>query len=87
LITLFLHGGKPVRHQRITHDFSRRYINSDIQLITSLDEMHDQPNGFALKELCERASCLFKDSDYECLSTILGAPLYNLGKSKAYNTA
>lgn len=43
-------GVKLIRRQRTTHGFSRRYTNKDIQLIAYLDELHDQPNGFALKK-------------------------------------
>jgi hypothetical protein len=84
LIAQYRQGGKLVRRHRATHGFSRRYTNDDIQLIAYLDELHDQPNGFALKKLCERAYCLFNDSAYERLATISVAHLYNLRKSKVY---
>jgi hypothetical protein len=84
LIAQYRNGGKLIRRQRTTHGFSRRYTNDDIQLIAHLDELHDQPNGKALKKLCERAYCLFKDPDYKRLSTISVGHLYNLRKSKVY---
>jgi hypothetical protein len=84
LIAQYRHGGRLVRRQRTTQGFSRRYTNADIQRIAFLDELHDQPNGFALKKLCERAYCLFNDSDYERLATISVGHLYNLRKSKVY---
>ena len=84
LIAQYRQGGQLVRRHRATHGFSRRYTNDDIQLIAYLDELHDQPNGFALKKLCERAYCLFNDSAYERLATISVAHLYNLRKSKVY---
>jgi len=84
LIAQYRNGGKLIRRQRTTHGFSRRYTNGDIQLIACLDELHDQPNGFALKKLCERAYCIFKDTDYERLATISVGHLYNLRKSKVY---
>ena len=84
LISQYRNGGKLIRRQRTTHGFNRRYTNDDIQRIAYLDELHDQPNGYALKKLCERAYCLFNDSAYERLATISVAHLYNLRKSKVY---
>jgi hypothetical protein len=84
LIAQYRQGGKLVRRQRTTHGFSRCHTNDDIQLIAFPDELHDRPNGFSLKTLCERAYCLFNDSDYERLVTISVAHLYNLRKSKVY---
>ena len=76
--------GRLVRRQRTSNGFARRYTNADIQLIATLDNLHDQPNGKALKKLCERAYRVFGDSAYERLSTISVAHLYNLRKSKVY---
>ena len=73
-----------MRRQRTSNGFARRYTNADIQLIATLDNLHDQPNGKALKKLCERAYRVFGDSAYERLSTISVAHLYNLRKSKVY---
>ena len=76
--------GRLVRRQRTSNGFARRYTNADIQLIATLDNLHDQPNGKALKKLCERAYRVFDDAAYERLSTISVAHLYNLRKSKVY---
>ena len=76
--------GRLVRRQRTSNGFARRYTNADIQLIATLDSLHDQPNGKALKKLCERAYQVFDDAAYERLSTISVAHLYNLRKSKVY---
>ena len=84
LIKQYRCGGKVIRRQRTTHGFTRRYTDKDIQLLARLDELHDQPNGFALKKLCERAFNLFDESAYERLATISVAHLYNLRKSKVY---
>ena len=84
LITQYRNGGRLVRRQRTTHGFRRRYTNDDIQLIAFVDELHDQPNGYALKKLCERAYGLFMDSAYERLATISVGHLHNLRKSKVY---
>jgi len=84
LISQYRKGGKLIRRQRTTQGFSRRYTNEDILLIAQLDEWHDQPNGYALKKLCERAYRVFGESDYERLASISVAHLYNLRKSKVY---
>ena len=73
-----------MRCQRTSNGFARRYTNADIQLIATLDNLHDQPNGKALKKLCERAYRVYGESAYERLSTISVAHLYNLRKSKVY---
>ena len=54
--------GRLVRRQRTSNGFARRYTNADIQLIATLDSLHDQPNGKALKKLCERAYRKVSDS-------------------------
>ena len=36
--------GRLVRRQRTSNGFVRRYTNADIQLIATLDNLHDQPN-------------------------------------------
>ena len=54
--------GRLVRRQRTSNGFARRYTNADIQLIATMDNLHDQPNGKALKKLCERANRVFGDS-------------------------
>lgn len=84
LIAQYRHGGRLTRRQRTTNGFARRYTNRDIELLAQLDELHDQPNGYALKKLCERAYTLFGDSDYKRLANISVAHLYNLRKSKVY---
>ena len=47
--------GRLVRRQRTRIGFARRNTNAEIQLIATLDNLHDQPNGKALKKLCDRA--------------------------------
>jgi len=84
LIRQYRNGGKVVRRQRTAQGFRRRYTNNDIQLLAHLDELHDQPNGYALKKLCERAYSVFNEPEYERLATISVAHLYNLRKSKVY---
>ena len=84
LIKQYQKGSRLVRRQRTVNGFRRRYTNADIQLIAYLDELHDQPNGKALKKLCERAYCIFADQDYKRLATISVGHIYNLRKSKVY---
>jgi transposase InsO family protein len=84
LIKQYRNGGRIIRRQRTSNGFTRRYTDGDIQLIAKLDKLHDQPNGKALKKLCERAFCVFGDHDYERLSMISVGHLYNLRKTKVY---
>jgi len=50
LIKQYRHGGKIIRRQATTSGFTRKYTYADIQLLAHLDELHDQPNGAALKK-------------------------------------
>jgi len=75
-----------IRHHHITSSgFQGKYTPNDIRLIAQMDERHDTPCGHAIKKLCERAFCVFGETEYERLSTISVSHLYNLRKSKTYN--
>jgi len=66
------------------HQFSKRYTNKDILLLTKTDEIHQNLSGGATKKLFERAYYVYKDDSYERLSTISISQLYNLRKTIFY---
>jgi len=76
--------GQLKRYQKTLGGFERVYTAVDIQLLAQLDQLHDTPNGFRVKKLCERAYCDFKDQDYERLSHISVSHIYNLRGSSDY---
>lgn len=66
------------------NSFPTRYTNEDILLLVKTDEAHQQLSGAATKKLFERAYAVFNQKNYERLSTISIAHIYNLRKSNYY---
>ena len=71
---------QPARH----NGFKRAYTEADIRLLANMDERHGQPSGAVLKKLCERAYRRFGQTEYQRLSGISVAHLYNLRASRTY---
>ena len=84
LIAQYRKTGRLKRQQRTVAGFKRRYTHQDIRLLAEMDERHGTPCGHAIKKLCERASQVFGQSEYEALAGISISHLYNLRQSKAY---
>lgn len=59
------------------HKFNRIYSDEDIRLLAHADEIHDYPNGAALKKIFKRMGCLYKCSEYVKLSGISVTQIYN----------
>ncbi len=76
--------GTIVLHYKIEHQFSKKYTSADIRLLAELDEWHDTLSGPATKKLCERAYHCFGQLEYQRLSEISVAHLYNLRRSIPY---
>jgi len=66
--------------------FPCRYRQEDIILLASLDEAHQTLSGAATKKLCERAYVVYGDKNYERLSKISIAHLYNLRQGATYQS-
>jgi len=64
--------------------FAKRYTNEDILLLAKTDEAHQQLSGSATKKLFERAYLVHSQNEYERLSQISVAHIYNLRKSTFY---
>src|ERR1700733_4661222 len=64
--------------------FNTIYKPEDILLLASMDELHQNLSGPATKKLCERAFEIYKKTEYERLSGISVAHLYNLRKTYLY---
>lgn len=76
--------GQLKRYQKTFSGFERLYTPADIQLLAQVDQLHDTPNGFRVKKLCERAYQDFKDQNYARLSHISMSHVYNLRRSSDY---
>lgn len=64
------------------HLFARKYTDSDIQLLATTDELHEFPNGNAVKTtLCRMAA---RDPRYQNVSNLSVSHIYNLRKCPSY---
>lgn len=84
LIRQYTDKRKIVRRQLTANGFKKRYTDADINLLARVDELHEVPNGAAIKKICERAYHIFGEVAYERLSGISISHLYNLRQSKTY---
>jgi len=67
-----------------SNGFACRYTSKDIELLAQMDERHNTPCGQAVKKLMERAYQIYGETDYQNLSKISVAHLYNLRHSSGY---
>ena len=84
LIKKYRKTGRLMHKQRTSHGFQLKYTREDQLLLAAMDERHNTLSGPATKKLCERAYQVFGETEYQRLSGISIAHLYNLRKSKAY---
>jgi len=66
--------------------FARRYTKADVRLLAEMDALHGTLSGPATRKLCERAYHLFNDHRYQRLTGISNGHLYNLRRSKTYQS-
>jgi len=85
LIEQYVTHGKIVRRQNTVNGFKKKYSAVDIVLLAKMDERHNQPNGAAVKKLCERMYCVYGDEHYKNLAGISVSHLYNLRQSITYS--
>lgn len=84
LIKRYYDTGKLRCYQKTTNGFKTRYSKADLRTLAQLDQLHDTPNGFMIKKLCERAYNEYGDQAYQRLSCISVSHIYNLRKSSGY---
>lgn len=68
----------------VKNTFPKRYTHEDILLLAKTDEAHQTLSGSATKKLFERAYHVHQQKEYERLSEISVAHIYNLRKSNSY---
>ena len=64
--------------------FERKYTNKDIQLLAQTAELHDYPNGAALKKTLERMAKEYGEEEYRNIANISVSHIYNLRKTVSY---
>ena len=79
-------GGIRDRRGRPANAFPRRYTEEDAIALAKMDALHGDPCGPTARKLCERAWELAGDADYERLATISNGHLYNLRKTRRYQS-
>jgi transposase InsO family protein len=84
LISQYKETNQIIRQQKTANGFKKKYTDNDIGLLAKMDELHETPNGAAMKKLCERAHHVFGEQEYSRLSEISVSHLYNLRQSTKY---
>jgi hypothetical protein len=64
--------------------FERKYTNKDILLLAQTAELHDYPNGAALKKTLERMAKEYGEEEYRNIANISVSHIYNLRKTVSY---
>lgn len=84
LIAQYRRTGYIRKRQYNRHTFKRKYFLEDIQLLAKTDELHDFPNGIALKRILQRMAGVYRRKEYEDIANISVGHIYNLRKSTHY---
>ena len=66
------------------HKFQKKYTHQDIQLLAKTAQLHDSPNGAALKKTLERMAREYGKEEYLNISHISVSHIYNLKKKVSY---
>ena len=66
------------------HRFASHFTRGDIELLAKVDEAHETLSGPATKRILEREFEQYHDADYERLSSISVAHIYNLRQRRHY---
>ena len=84
LITEYKRRGqlKQMPYQR--HRFPKKYTPADVMLLAKTDELHGWLSGPATKKIMEREYEVYGHTEFENISRISVAHLYNLRGSNAY---
>jgi hypothetical protein len=82
LITQYLRCGSVQVTEYQRHTFAHKYQDCDIKLLAVTDELHELPNGNALKTTLKRLAIL--DPQYKSIAEVSVSHIYNLRKKPAY---
>jgi len=84
LITEYKRRGRLKRMPYQRHRFPGKYTPADVMLLAKTDELHGWLSGPATKKIREREYQVYGHSEFENISLISVAQLYNLRRSNAY---
>jgi len=84
LVAQYVKKGKIQAHYGHGHTFGKKYLREDVKLLAQTDELHNFPNGYALKKNLERMFTVFKQKAFERLSQISVSHIYNLRNTPLY---
>jgi transposase InsO family protein len=73
---------QPAPYQR--HRFAQRYTRADVELLAQVDEAHENLSGPATRRILQREYRHYGKPEYERLSAISVAHLYNLRQQPRY---
>jgi hypothetical protein len=73
---------QPAPYRR--HRFAQRYTRADLELLATVDAAHENLSGPATRRILEREYRLYGKPEFERLSTISVAHLYNLRQQPRY---
>ena len=79
-------SGRLRRTKYIRHRFVRKYALSEVGLLARTDELHGYLSGPATRKIMEREWKVYRHSEFENISRISIAHLYNLRRSQAYRS-
>lgn len=82
LITQYLNNGTVEITEYQRHTFTHKYQDCDIKLLAFTDELHEFPNGNAVKTTLQRMAT--SDAQYKSIAKISVSHIYNLRKKPAY---
>jgi transposase InsO family protein len=84
LIAGFAENGRVCEKVYRRNRFASRYTRSDIETLAEVDEAHETLSGPATQKILYREFHEFGRTEYERLSSISAAHIYNLRKSRTY---
>lgn len=84
LISQYIETGRIKVSSVAKHTFKKVYGRKDITLLAKTDELHDYPNGAALKKILERMVKVYKIMEYQNIANISVAQIYNLRHTVLY---
>ena len=83
-ITKYKQTGRVRLKEYKRNSFVRVYADKDIALLAKTDQLHEFPNGCALKKILERMVRVYKVAEYERISKISVTHIYTLRRSFIY---
>ena len=84
LIAEYKRTGRLKETEYRRHRFPRKYAPSEVQLLARTDELHGWLSGPATKKIMERECEVYGHTEFENISRVSVAHLYNLRRSNTY---